>query len=171
MPERRRRKLVDRFQYKLITRMVLYWAVYQFTLWNFLFCWRLMEAGKGNFFQQYGQFSREFSPMLICFLVLVPAFVWDAVKFYHRIAGPLVQFKRATKDVTAGRPMRYVRLRENDELMELEDDFNEMLDALAQCGAVTLIGPTKAGNANEPGAERKVDSPDTLTEEVSHVSD
>jgi len=169
MPERRRRKLVDKFQHKLISRMIFYCAVYQFTLWNFLFCWKLLESGQGNFFQQYGQFSREFAPMLLCFLILVPALAWDAVKFYHRIAGPLVQIKRATRDIAEGRPLGYVRLREDDELMELQDVFNDMLDSLSRSGAVTLISQVKAGGTNEPNAGGDVNSPDTIDEGVSCV--
>ncbi len=169
MPERRRRRLVDRFQHKLIVRMVFYWAVYQFTLWNFLFCWKLLESGRGNFFQQYGQFSREFAPMLLCLLILAPAFVWDAVKFYHRIAGPIVQIKKAIRDVAEGRPLGYVRLRENDELMELQDDFNDMLDSLSRSGAVTLISQLQTGGTNEPNGGGDVNSPDTIDEEVSYV--
>ena len=170
MPERRRHKLVDRFQYKLITRMVVYWAVYQVTLWNILFCWKLLESGRGNFFQQYGQFSREFAPMLLCFLILVPAFIWDAVKFYHRIAGPIVRIKKATRDIAEGRPLRHVRLREGDELMELQDDFNDMLDTLSRCGAVTVISQAQASDTNESNADRDVHSADTIDERISHVS-
>ena len=131
----------------------------------------MLESGKGSFVQEYGQFTREFFPMLICFLVLVPAFVWDAVKFYHRIAGPLVRFKRATEDIAAGRPMQYVRLRENDELMELRRTFNEMLDVLARHGAVTLIDPMNNTEASKPAVDGKVDSPDSLAEEVSRAPD
>ncbi len=169
MSERRRRKLVDSFQHKLIKRMVIYWVVYQFTLWNLLFCWRLWESGRGDLLQQYGQFCQEFYPMYICFLILAPAFIWDAVKFYHRIAGPILRFKKAARDVAAGRPLRRVRLRKTDELMELQDDFNEMLDTLVKRGAVTLIDEARSGNANDPEAGIVLDCPDTIPEDFSHA--
>jgi methyl-accepting chemotaxis protein len=170
MPERRRRKLVNKFQHKLIARMIFYGAVYQLTLWNFLFCWRLLASGGGNFFQEYAQFSREFAPMLLCFLLVMPPLIWDAVRFSHRIAGPIVQINSAIRNVTEGSPLDYVRLRENDELTELQDDFNSMLDTLSRAGTVNLVTPVKsegtsktdfAGNANLAG---------TADEEVSYVS-
>ncbi len=170
MPERRRRRLVDSFQYKVAVRLAVYWAVYQLTLWNFLFCWRLLEEGQGNLFQQYGEFSREFAPMLICFLILVPAFAWDAVKFYHRIAGPILRIRSAARDIADGRAVRYVRLREDDELTGLQDDFNDMLSTLARSGAVTVIGQSQDLDTAETGAERAVDSPDSNTGDVSHVA-
>ncbi|MHB8974155.1 MAG: HAMP domain-containing protein [Pirellulaceae bacterium] len=169
MPERRRRRLVDRFQHKLIVRMVFYGAVYQFTLWNFLFFWRLLQTGGGNLFQQYGQFSKEFAPMLLCMLILIPPIVWDAVKFYHRIAGPIVRIKKALRDIAEGRSVGYVQLRDNDELMELQDEFNEMLDSLSRSGAVTLISQVQADGTNKPSAGGDSFS-DTIDEEVSYVS-
>ena len=111
MSERRRQKLVDRFQYKLIIRMVSYWLIYQVTLWNLMFCLQLLRTGGGDFFGQYLAFLRESSPMLICFAVLVPAFAWDAVRFYHRIAGPIVRVRRTARDIAADRDVRPIRLR------------------------------------------------------------
>jgi hypothetical protein len=150
MSDRRHQKLVDNFQYKLIVRIVLYWTIYQVTLFNFLFCWRLLASGKGDIISQYGQFLQEFYPMLICFAILVPVFTWDAVKFYHRIAGPIFRFRSVSRDVAAEKPVRRVKLREGDELIELQDDFNSMLDTLVRAGAVQLIeGKGNAGVDNQ----------------------
>lgn len=139
MSDRRHQKLVDHFQHKLIARMILYWTIYQVTLFNFLFCWKLIEAGEGSVIAQYVQFLQEFYPMLICFVILVPVFAWDAVKFYHRIAGPIVRFRSLARDIAAERPVRRVALREGDELTEMQDDFNSMLDTLVRIGGATLI--------------------------------
>ena len=34
-------------------------------------------------------------PTLLLFVVLVPFLAWDAVRFAHRLVGPLVRFSRA----------------------------------------------------------------------------
>lgn len=170
MSGRRRQKLVDQFQYRLIKRMVVYWAVYQLTLWNVLFCWRLLVSGRGDVFQQYGQFCREFYPMLLCFLVLMPAFTWDAVKFYHRIAGPIVRIKRTARDVAEGRPVRRVVLRKGDQLMELQDDINDMLDYLAQRGAVTFVDPTQDAGVPGDDATSEATGPAGSEEELTHAA-
>jgi hypothetical protein len=136
MKEARKQVWVDPFQSKLFWRMVGYGVVYQFTLWNFLFAWRLLEEGKGNLLEQYGRFCIEFSPMLLCFVVLVPFIAWDAVRFAHRLVGPLIRFRKTMKAVTAGEPVRPIRLRQGDYLVEFQDDFNAMLSALQQRGLV-----------------------------------
>jgi hypothetical protein len=47
--------------------------------------------------------------------------------------------------------MRHVKLRAQDELTAMQDDFNAMLDALARRGAITLIDPPL--NAEEASAQ------------------
>lgn len=170
MRERRYHRLVDRFQYKLATRMTMYWLVYQFTLFNFLFCWRLLRQGPGNIVQQYGQFFMEFYPMLFCFLLLVPAFLWDAIKFYHRVAGPIVRFRQAINDVASDRPLQRVRLRDGDELLDLRDDFNAMLESLARRGAVTLTEANHSGVLRASSGDISIASCDPADQEQVHVA-
>ena len=165
MGDRRHRKLVDHFQYRLIVRMVLYWTIYQVTLFNFLFCWKMIEGGEGSIIDQYGQFLQEFYPMLICFAILVPAFAWDAVKFYHRIAGPIVRFRSVARDIAAEQPVRRIALREGDELTEMQDDFNSMLDTLVRNGGIQLI---EGGSDADGGAMKMtIVSCDSSTDEES----
>ncbi len=170
MSERRYRKVVDRFQHKLIVRMVLYWFIYQVTLWNFLFCWRLLQQGRGNLLQQYNQFFWEFYPMLFCFLILVPVFAWDAVKFYHRIAGPIYRFRVTARQIAAGEPVRHVKLRQGDELAKMEEDFNAMIDTLARNGGLTLIDQQKAKQENDADKGMAVVACAPYTEDGSHAT-
>jgi hypothetical protein len=158
--ERRKLKIVDRFQRKLAKRMIAYWLIYQLTLFNFLFCWRLLSEGSGNLVEQYGRFLAEYWPIFICFLIVVPAMAWDAMRFCHRVAGPIVRFRQVARDVAAGKPVRRVRLRDGDELLELQDDFNAMLDRLAGENAITLITPadSKAASTKTNGDEEPKDS-------------
>lgn len=156
----RRRIPVDSFQRKLLLRMLIYWFVYQFSLWNFVVCWRLLQEGQGSFIQEYGSFVREFYPMLICFLILVPFFAWDAVKFYHRVAGPILRFRKICRDIADDGPVRLVTLRTNDELADFRDEFNAMLEALAARGSIKLTdGPTSD--------ETKGPFPETAFDEVA----
>jgi hypothetical protein len=158
MSERRKKKLVDNFQYRLIGRIVGYWLIYQVTLLNFLFCMRLLQEGPGNVLDQLGRFGMEFVlPSLACFAILVPAFAWDAVKFYHRVAGPVYRFRQAMQAIAAEATIRPVKLRDGDELVEMQEDFNRMLDTLARRGGVTLEQPgSSSAPANEPTAFRLV---------------
>ena len=103
MSDRRRRQLIDRFQHRLFARIVIYGLVYQATLWNVLFCWRLAASGGGDFFGEYRAFFFDSYPMLVCFLVLIPVFAWDAVKYCNRVAGPIYNVRTKLLDVAAGR--------------------------------------------------------------------
>jgi len=165
MSGRRHQKLVDNFQYRLIVRMVLYWTIYQATLFNFLFCWKMIEGGEGSIIAQYGQFLQEFYPMLICFAILVPTFAWDAVKFYHRIAGPIVRFRSVARDIAAELPVRRISLRDGDELTDMQDDFNSMLDTLVRNGGAQLIESSRDANADDGTVEMTIVSCDSRTDE------
>lgn len=169
MLKRRRQKLVDRFQSKVVVRMVAYLFIYQLTLYNLLFCWRLTEHGGGTLSQQFGLFFQEFWPTAICFAILVPAFCWDSVKFLHRVAGPVYRFKQTVRDIAAERPVRFVRLREGDELLELQDDFNDMLDTLLKHGAITLAESAPPSGA-ESAPEIAILSCDAMPEEPTHAA-
>ena len=141
MKDRRNRTLVHRFQYKLLGRLLVYGVIYQASLWNFLFFWRLIQEGKGNLAEQYSRFFHDYYPMVFCFLLLVPLFVWDVIRFTHRVVGPIVRFRKLMRDITNGQPVRLVQLRAGDQLMEMQDDFNAMLLVLNEQGAVALIDP------------------------------
>jgi hypothetical protein len=154
--ERRRTKIVDRFQRKLAIRMIAYWLIYQLTLFNFLFCWRLLSEGSGNLLEQYGRFVADYWPIFICFLIVVPALAWDAMRFCHRVAGPIIRFRQVARDIALGKPVRRVKLRDGDELLEMQDDFNAMLDRLAAEHAVALIAPTSP-TATEPADDELAD--------------
>jgi hypothetical protein len=136
MREERKRIWIDPFQSKLFLRVVAYWLFYQFSLWNFLFAWRLLQEGEGNLLEQYWYFCLDYYPMLFCFVALVPLFAWDAVRFSHRLVGPLVRFRKTMQAMAAGEPVKPIKLREGDYLTDLQDDFNAMLAALEQRGLV-----------------------------------
>lgn len=153
MSERRRQNLVTAFQYRLAKRMFVYWCVYQLTLFNVLFCWQLLKNGPGSIGSQYVQFLYDFYPMLICFGILVPAIVWDVVKFCHRVAGPIDRFNQLTQQIANDEPVRRLKLREADELHELMGNFNNMLESLNRRHAISLVEEDKKKSESLPGAE------------------
>ena len=78
--------------------------------------------------------------MFVCFAVLVPFFLWDAFKAYHRIAGPIYRFQQTIKAINENQPVRPIKFRKHDELTEVQDDFNDMLKVLAARNAIELVG-------------------------------
>ena len=80
-------------------------------------------------------------PDLFCFALVVPFFAWDAMRLTHRVVGPLNRFRRAMREIAAGESVRLVRLREGDELDDMQRDFNAMLDQLQK--RTEAMGQTK----------------------------
>lgn len=136
--ERRFHVMVDEFQGKLLWRFVAYWLIYQFALWNFMFCWQLLSEGKGNPVEQFHRFFNEHYPMVLCFAIFVPFFAWDAVKFSHCVLGPLSRIRQTIRAISAGETIREVKQRNGDHLTELVDDLNVLLEALEERGVVVI---------------------------------
>lgn len=128
--KKRRVRFVEKFQLRLAIRMLVYWFVYQLTLWNIMFCWYMLRNGPGNLLEQYGNFTAEYYPILLSFLVLVPPIIWDAVKFCHRVGGPIYRVRMTMLDFADGAPLRTIKFRKGDELPELEEAFNRMVEAM-----------------------------------------
>jgi len=67
-------------------------------------------------------------------------FIYDMMRFSHRFVGPLFRLRKCVQAIIEGDEMTLMRLRKDDFLQELKDEFNEMLKVLEQRGAVKLIG-------------------------------
>ncbi len=70
--------------------------------------------------------------------LLAALFIYDAILFAHRIVGPLYRLRVTMRAITEGKELGLMQLRKDDFLQELKDEFNEMLRALEQRGAVVL---------------------------------
>jgi hypothetical protein len=138
MNEDRKKILVNQFQTRLFFRIVGYWLIYQIAVWNILFLWQMVNQEPGNVLEQYWTYFQGYAPTLLIFLVLVPVLAWDAVRFTHRLVGPIVRFRRAMQDITDGKPVRKIKLREGDFLVDMQQDFNQMLGSLESRGISVL---------------------------------
>jgi hypothetical protein len=135
MNDTRGRVWIDPFQTRLFFRVVIYWFVYTGTLFNLLFAWRLLSQGPGDLWQQFVGTLYDSVPLLICSLIVIPWIGLDAVRFTNRLVGPLHRFRKTIQSVTAHEPVAPIRLRRDDFLIEMHDDFNAMLAALEERGA------------------------------------
>jgi hypothetical protein len=138
MAEDRKKVWIDRIQTRLFVRVGIYWVVYQVSLWNLVFVWRLLHEGPGNLLEQYVRCCMDYSPVLLGCLLLLPVLAWDAVMFTHRVVGPLHRFRSTVRALADGEPVHPVRLRDGDFLTEMRDDFNRMLERLQRQGVPVL---------------------------------
>jgi methyl-accepting chemotaxis protein len=155
MREERKRVWIDSIQTKLFLRVSLYWLIYQITLWNLVFVWRLLREGPGNPLEQYWRFLVDFAPAIIACLALLPVMSWDVVKFAHRVVGPLYRFKKTMQTIAAGEAVPPLRLREGDLLLDMRDDFNRMLESLQKRGVEVLKPAVPASPAPVPEEGRQ----------------
>src|SRR5688500_13770381 len=89
MREERKKIWIDEFQTRLFWRILVYLVIYFVTLGNLLFIWRLLVDGPGNPLEQYVGAFVEYGPALLFLLLLLPILAWDAIRFSHRLVGPL----------------------------------------------------------------------------------
>jgi len=136
--DQRQRIWVDQFQTRLTMRIGAYLALFLVVLVNFLFAWRLAAEGVTDLGEQFVRMLRDYLPVGICLMLLVPVIAWDAIRFTHRLVGPLVRFRTTMQSVADAEPVRPIRLREGDYLNDLRDDFNHMLESLQRRGVPVL---------------------------------
>jgi hypothetical protein len=133
----RKKIWIDKFQTVLSLRIVGYFIVYQIAVWAFA----ITDLRIGPRVAQTMGKDWAASLELLLALTIVGLgglFVLDAVKTAHKIVGPVYRIRQSMKAIAAGESLDYVRLRKDDMMLELRDDFNEMLRALVERGAVTL---------------------------------
>ena len=146
-PQERKKVWVDPFQTKLSMRIGGYLAIFFIVMCNFLFAWKMIDEGPINPWQQFVDMLRNYLPVFICLFVLVPVMAWDAIRFSHRLVGPLVRFRKTIQAITGGEAVRPIKLREGDYLTDLRDDFNQMLEELQKQG-VPVLKPTDPAQAD-----------------------
>ena len=140
MSEERQKVWVDPFQTKLSLRIGGYLVVFFVVFVNFLFAWKMIDEGPFDPAQQFIDTLRENLPVIVCLLVLVPVMAWDAIRFSHRLVGPLVRIRKTIQAISEGESVRPIKLRDDDYLTEMRDDFNKMLEELQKHG-VPVIKP------------------------------
>jgi hypothetical protein len=137
----RKQVWVHEFQTRLTLRIAAYLALFMVVLVNFLFAWKLMSEGVSNPWQQFLAMLWEHLPVGVLLLILVPVMAWDAMRFSHRLVGPMVRFRRTMQSIALGETVRPIKLRDGDYLTDLRDDFNQMLESLQRRG-VSVLQPT-----------------------------
>ncbi|QDT64394.1 hypothetical protein [Calycomorphotria hydatis] len=125
-------------QGRMIRSFAMYWFVYHAALWHIMFVWEWLQlniAMLGTNEQVsvgllYLEFMYRHAPFLLCSLLVFPCVAFDLVRFTHRVAGPLIRFRNTLNAMAKGEPVRKIKLRKGDLLTELQDSFNNYLEAV-----------------------------------------
>lgn len=149
MNNRRRKFWINRFQTHLFWRIGVYMFLYQAAVWS------LYSIGQ-NVFDRFemgmGSSARVLGFLLttVILVFLGGIFIYDAVKFAHRIVGPIFRFRKTIQAVTEGDEVALIRLRKGDYLTEMQDDMNELLKLLEEKGVVVLKLDSAGAEAKKP---------------------
>lgn len=137
MENKRHKVWIDRFQTSISIRIAFYFVIYQVFVWAAFLIGRYIND---MFLDIAGEGATGF---LILFTVVTSVtlgvlFIRDALAHTHRLVGPLHRLRKTIQAIAAGEELEPLQLRKDDYLQELKEEFNEMLTALEQRGAIQL---------------------------------
>jgi methyl-accepting chemotaxis protein len=138
LTDERKHVWIDQFQTRLALRIGAYLALLPLVLINLLFVWKLAAEGVNDPLAQLVSLLRDSLPIGVCLLILVPVMAWDAIRFSHRLVGPIARFRKSIQELARGEAVRPIKLRDGDYLTELRDEFNQMLEHLQRQGVPVL---------------------------------
>jgi len=138
VPFKRSKLFVNRgIQGAMALRFGMYWVIYHLCLWHGAFMYFYLRSRlsqlTGNdgpmlpLNEMYGKFLTEYLPIAVAATLLWPIVIYELVRQTHRIAGPLVRFSNAMRDMMAGKTIQPVKLRDGDMLGDFEKIFNEFI--------------------------------------------
>lgn len=126
---RRAQKVVDfEVQTSLLRKIALHWLLFIVANAIAIFFWtRLVDAPLGTWQESTSLFAKQFAPILLVSLALLPVFLLDAAKLSNRFSGPILRVRRALAAIAAGEEVQPLHFRQNDFWKSLAIDFNQAL--------------------------------------------
>jgi hypothetical protein len=134
--EKRTKVWIDNIQTRMTIRVIVYCLLCQVVI---SLIWQLIDTYRNTL----SEFSGGGPPPLGFFALLtmigfMSVLMYDAVRFMHRIVGPIYRFRKTVQAIADGDPVALVKLRKGDFLLEFRDDLNRMIEALEQKGAIVV---------------------------------
>ncbi len=124
-PKSRTRLFVDRdVQGALVKRIASQWIAFVLSLSVLLIVFQYFERPLDSFDSQLQLFLSRHLVMFIILGVLLPLFIYDALKLSHRFAGPMVRVRRMLGQLAAGEPTDSLHFREGDFWNDVANNFN-----------------------------------------------
>ncbi len=131
--ERKRLWINGAFQSRLLLRLVGYLLFFVVVMWHTRFVFELLPGlidGKnlrtgvsGLYLECLGRQT----PFLLALLLILPAAVYDLLKFSHRLAGPLYRCQQVMEEMAAGRAVPEFEPRDGDHMPEFFRAFNALI--------------------------------------------
>ncbi len=124
-PISRKRLFVDRdVQGALVKRIASQWIAFVLSLSVLLIAFQYFERPMDSFDDQVRLFFSRHLVLFIVLVVLLPLFIYDALKLSHRFAGPMVRVRRMLGQLAAGEPTDPLHFRDGDFWNDVATNFN-----------------------------------------------
>jgi hypothetical protein len=151
------------FQLRLMLRIGGYFLLYILLVWHFGFFLDVMRgAAVGGvnkpMTELYVDYFAKQQPLLIAMVLLVPAFLYNLLRFSHRVAGPLFRCRALMREMAAGKVVPEFHPRQHDLMRDLFEAFNALIRRCNAQAAPAANGHAPAADADAP-AESDVGAP------------
>jgi hypothetical protein len=131
---KRKRLWVDpAFQGRLLARTASYLFLYAVAAFHiaFLFEVLLKSIARGGPAQGVGalyvDYLHQQKTLLLTFFLTAPYFLFNLLRFSHRIAGPLYRCRRVMREMAEGKVVPAFKPRKHDLMTELFEAFNALI--------------------------------------------
>lgn len=130
----RRKTVVDpEVQGGIMRKFAIHWAIFFVCNSIALMIWvRLFEQPDADWGQTFSTTFKRFLPFFVITIALVPAFVWDSMKFTNQFAGPILRLRNAMLDASRGRAVPPLHFRSSDFWQEVATSFNRLMEHRAE---------------------------------------
>ncbi len=137
---RRRNLLVDRdVQGALLARAVVYWLLAISTIGLMVGLQVVAASAQSPISMIVNRTLAFFGPALMAAVLLLPILLLDCLRTSSKFVGPIHRLRQEMRNLADGRPVKPLKLRENDLYVDLADDFNRLADRVQ--------GPTRAASS------------------------
>ena len=72
----------------------------------------------------------NFAPALFAGVVMLPLFLYDQLKFSHRMVGPIYRMRREMRKLSRGEGVQKLRFRDRDHWHPLAEEFNLLAETV-----------------------------------------
>ena len=112
-------------QLAMIARAVGYWLASVVTVTILLIVERILFSGPARpFYTHFDDLWFQFGPALVASALLLPLMMFDALRWSHRVVGPMVRLRRGLHELAEHGQSEDIRFRDRDYWQELAKEFN-----------------------------------------------
>lgn len=125
----RKRYWIDRqIQGALATRIIVHWMIFAGVGFVLTLSLQYLSDPFTPVGQQLHTLWQNQGLFVLVMAILLPVFVYDAIKLSNRFAGPVLRLRRVMNEIADGKPAERLAFRDNDFWLGMAKDFNSLVD-------------------------------------------